>query len=286
MRFAMHLLLWGCIIGYVCVAASYCGRKRDTLLCKGVRVTVRDSLERGFVTAAMVRGWFIKEGMKFRDEELYSINTAGVKKFVAGRGFVKDVNVYTSSDGYVNITLSQREPEMRVQRSAGESFYVADDGFILPVQKHFTVYVPVVTGDFPLPFPDGYVGYLEESVPEGQKKLSKSYLFLYKLINFVKFVNSDPFWRDQIVQINVAGEGPGMTGGGTEAPEPFSEGLDYQVEIVPRAGEHVIMLGSLDGFKMKLDKLNSFYRNGLRYVGWDSVGYINLRYEGQVVCTR
>ena len=301
----MHLILWGAIIAYISVAASHCNRKRDGLLCRGVRVTVTDSAQRGFITPAMVRAWFVKEGIKLKDEELYRINTAELKRFVAARGFVKEVKVYATADGYINVELSQREPFVRVQRNAGESFYVTDDGYVLPVQRHFVAYVPVVTGDFELPFGDGYVGYVADCMSEREKKLSKNYMFFCKLINFVKFVYSDSFWRAQIVQVNVASEGDGKAykaysdGLMGRVPEclgrekvdtrkvnPLSESLDYQVEIVPRAGDQIVMLGSLDGYRDKLDKLAAFYRNAVGYVGWENVGRINLKYEGQIVCTK
>ena len=93
-----------------------------------------------------------------------------------------------------------------------------------------------------------------------------------KLINFVKFVESDGFWSAFWVQINVRDGG--------------SEGrYDPQIELVPRAGDQIVCLGSLDDYRSKLDKLTSFYRNGLAYEGWEACRYINLAYRGQVVCS-
>lgn len=102
--------------------------------------------------------------------------------------------------------------------------------------------------------------------------MSENYLFLANLINFVKFVESDGFWSAFWVQINVRDGG--------------SEGrYDPQIELVPRAGDQIVCLGSLDDYRSKLDKLTSFYRNGLAYEGWEACRYINLAYRGQVVCS-
>ncbi|MBO7169031.1 MAG: hypothetical protein J6V43_03010 [Rikenellaceae bacterium] len=106
---------------------------------------------------------------------------------------------------------------------------------------------------------------------ENQKKSAKRYLYLYKLLNFVKFVESDDFWRAQIVQINV------VTSEGCEAP---------QVEIVPRAGRHVACLGEIEQAEKNLEKLMLFYRNALAWEGWDNYNYIDLRYEDQIVCSK
>jgi cell division protein FtsQ len=46
------------------------------------------------------------------------------------------------------------------------------------------------------------------------------------------------------------------------------------------------MLGELDGYRAKLDKLQRFYLRGLSYEGWDTYRYINLKYKNQIVCTK
>ena len=106
---------------------------------------------------------------------------------------------------------------------------------------------------------------------ENQKKSAKKYLYLYKLLNFVNFVEGDPFWRSQIVQINVT------------TPKGYST---PQIEIVPRAGQHVVCLGDVERAEAQLEKLLLFYREALAWEGWDGYRYIDLRYEDQIVCTK
>lgn len=109
------------------------------------------------------------------------------------------------------------------------------------------------------------------AVVENQKKSAKRYLYLYKLLNFVKFVEDDNFWRAQIVQINVTD----------------SKGYDLpQVEIVPRVGRHIVCLGNIEQAEQNLDKLILFYQKALAWEGWDEYNYIDLRYENQIVCSK
>lgn len=122
------------------------------------------------------------------------------------------------------------------------------------------------------PFGPDFVGSLDDWSKKGEKKVSENYLFLANLINFVKFVESDGFWSAFWVQINV------RDGGSEDRYNP-------QIELVPRAGDQIVCLGSLDDYRSKLDKLTSFYRNGLAYEGWEACRYINLAYRGQVVCS-
>jgi cell division protein FtsQ len=107
-----------------------------------------------------------------------------------------------------------------------------------------------------------------------EKKSHQTYAFLTKLVTFVKSVEADSFWASQIVQINVLGSGEGGW------REPL-------LELIPRVGDHTILLGELDGGEAaRLEKLRLFYSDGLAHQGWESARYINLRYEGQIICTK
>ncbi len=83
-------------------------------------------------------------------------------------------------------------------------------------------------------------------------------------------VEKDDFWRSEIVQIVVA-KGP------DGAPE---------IELVPRTGSHTVIFGSPDDAEEKLAKLLTFYRRGLRNIGWEEYRTINVKYKEQVVCTK
>lgn len=105
---------------------------------------------------------------------------------------------------------------------------------------------------------------------EKQKKLRKNCEDFLKLLNFVVLVEEDDFWRSEIVQIVVT-KGPGG------APE---------LELVPRTGSHTVIFGTPDDAEEKLEKLLTFYRRGLRNIGWEEYRTINVKYKEQVVCTK
>jgi cell division protein FtsQ len=107
-----------------------------------------------------------------------------------------------------------------------------------------------------------------------EKKSQQTHAFLTKLVTFVKSVEADGFWASQIVQINVLGSGEGRW------REPM-------IELIPRVGDHTILLGALDGGEAeRLEKLHLFYSEGLPRQGWQSARHIDIRYDGQIVCTK
>jgi cell division protein FtsQ len=97
-------------------------------------------------------------------------------------------------------------------------------------------------------------GYIEESYAKQQ------------LYEFALFLQKDKFWNSQIEQIYVA---------------PNSD-----IELIPRVGNHQIILGKIEDYTENLTKLKVFYEKGLNNVGWNKYSKINLKYKNQVVCTK
>ena len=101
----------------------------------------------------------------------------------------------------------------------------------------------------------------------------KRYEDFTKLINFVKYIEDDSFWGAEIVQI----EASTMSSG------------DLELKLIPRTGSHTVLFGEVGDSEQneeKLERLYSFYQNGLRNLGWDSFRTISVKYKGQVVCSK
>lgn len=86
------------------------------------------------------------------------------------------------------------------------------------------------------------------------------------LYKFALFLQENEFWNNQIEQIYV---------------HPNNE-----VELIPRIGNHRIVLGSFDNFEEKLDNLRLFYDKVIPKIGWEKYSILNLKYKNQVVCTK
>jgi len=87
-----------------------------------------------------------------------------------------------------------------------------------------------------------------------------------ELYDFVLWVEDDDYWRAQIEQIHVV------------SPK--------RIELVPRVGSGVIVLGSLENYPLKLRKLKKLYQDGFSSFGWNDYAEVDLRFRGQVVCRK
>jgi cell division protein FtsQ len=112
-----------------------------------------------------------------------------------------------------------------------------------------------------MPVPPNFAAY----VPLVTGKISEEYA-KHELYDFVLFLQKNKYWNSQIEQIHI------------------DSNLD--VELMPRKGNHHIILGKIEDYKENLDKLKLFYDKGLDKVGWNRYSVINLKYKNQVVCTK
>lgn len=86
------------------------------------------------------------------------------------------------------------------------------------------------------------------------------------LLPLAHYLWKNELWNAQITQICVMPNG--------------------DIELIPRVGDHTIVLGRPDNYAEKFDKLKAFYEKGLGELGWDRYERINIDYDGQVVATK
>ena len=87
-----------------------------------------------------------------------------------------------------------------------------------------------------------------------------------QLASLAQFIYEDEFWSRQTQQIHVVSE--------------------KNIQIYPRMGDHVILLGDISKFQEKLYRMQIFYKKGIPRIGWNKYKTINLAFDNQVVCTR
>ena len=87
-----------------------------------------------------------------------------------------------------------------------------------------------------------------------------------ELFKLGKYLKKDVFWKSQVQQIHVTQK--------------------QDIELVPRAGDHIIFLGKLENMEEKFRKLRTFYQEGLNHVGWNKYNRISIEFSNQIICTK
>ncbi len=186
------------------------------------------------------------------------IDVAHLEKLLNNNSSIGYAEVYSTIDGILKIELNQRNPILRVFNESGDSYYIDENGWMMPLSDKFTSRVLVANGSIKTSFAMGYEMNVMDLKQENQR--------LKDLYQLSSFINNDSFLKAQIVQIYVKENG--------------------DIELIPRVGNQEILFGKAENIREKFDKLMIFYKQGLSKTGWNGYKRINLKYNNQVVCTK
>lgn len=241
-------------LAYFIMSSHIISQKASEQRCLDFNIKISENSERMLVTEDDIKSILLNSSLNILSEPIQAIDIHEIEELLLSKSYIKNAEVYTDINGTLNIQIEQRKPVIRVN-TKGSGFYIDESGFVFPLSKSFTDYVPIVTGNPPLPFSIGYKGYIPDT---------ESARFLKDLLVFAHFLKNNSFWNSMIEQINVVNEN--------------------DVELITRVGSQLVKLGSFDDFEYKLHKLDVFYRNAMPSVGWNTYKTVNLAYSNQVVC--
>lgn len=248
---------WMPLIIYLIITPAFMSDRMDNVPCRRIEVTIKDSNDYRFVSRDRIFNIVQNEKNPVLGGETGNIEMAVIESEISKIKELERAEVYHTIDGVLHVDADQRDPLLRLINRYGNSVYIDGKGMIIPYSRFFTPRVIVVSGYIIIPdnaIQQGTINNLEESS------------IVRKIFSLAGYINEDDFWSGQIEQVWV---------------NPQQE-----LEMVPRAGNHIIKFGLPDDYERKFNYLKTLYSDALPKVGWDSYREINLRYEGQIICKR
>lgn len=247
------ITLWVAMISGVIVSLAFVNKQESKIKCRDISVHIYPEHELLFVDREMVLKTIRPDGndQNIKGRSLLELNIPLIEQKLNHNDYIQKAQVFTDMNGNLRIIAQQRRPILRLLKANGTSFYLDEDGRKMPVSAAFTAHVPVVTGN------------LFEEYKARDTMRSSVGVDLYKIATYV---DKDAFWKAQIEQIFVTAES--------------------EFVLIPKIGNHTILLGSTEDMEEKFEKLMLFYTEGLNRVGWETYNTINLKYKDQVVCTK
>lgn len=184
---------------------------------------------------------------------LHDIDIERVEEILEQQAFVGEAEAYIDADMVLHLTATQRIPLLRIMAANGQNYYLDLEGTKLPLSVNYTVRVPVVTGEV-VAWSDDYLGRANSP--------------LRHLYDLAWLLRDDPFLSALIEQIDVTEKG--------------------EFVLAPKIGDQIIYLGRFDKelTPLRLQRLKTFYREGLPYEGWRKYRSFDLRYADQVVAKK
>ena len=244
------------------ISVGFADHRQEAMPCTEVEVIIKDTLGHNFVSPEEVLNLVQNKFGMLEGKELGSINIGLLEKIINTNSFISKAEVFSTIDGKVNIEINQRRPIVRIVNANDESFYIDDQGVFMPLSDVYTARVPIANGFlFDKETERNVLKYDGENC-DTSVKISR----VDEVFHVADYIFHHSFWNAQVEQIYVNASG--------------------EIELIPRVGSQNIILGSSENIEKKLNKLYLFYREGLSKTGWNKYKTINLKYEGQIVCTK
>ncbi len=243
---------------YLAALPVFLASSSSERLCGGIEIVIKDSSYYHFVTRKQLLNIVVGSPGQILGHPVREISPAEIERKIKVLREIKDAEVYMTIDGTMHVTVDQRDPVMRVIPANGGDYFIDNEGIVIRKRNLYTPRLHIVGGNV----------NITSAMLAGKSILDTSIknTILRDIYHLVEYINDDNFWSAQIDQIYV---------------DNYNE-----IDLIPRAGNQVIHLGTTDNFKGKLRNLEAFYDSVLPEVGWNRYSVINLEYKDQIVCKR
>lgn len=260
----LKIASWVILLGTCIFFWSFSNSVQYDTVCKNVVVYIDYQDENFFLDSKDVLETIKSNGDSLVGEKIEAIQINSLEALINEKSEVENCEVYKTINGELYFNIKQRRPIARIINYKNEGFYIDSNGKLMPLSENFTARVPVVTGDFSHTYAGNYYRNLAQDIPDSVNLNTEKDL-LYGIFRITNFIDKSDFWKAQIEQINIS---------------------ENSIELIPKAGDNIILFGDANNIEEKFNKLFSFYKDGLSKVGWNKYDRIDLRYKGQIVARK
>ena len=225
-------------------------RNQNGKLCKEVVVNIKGANAVGYVSKQHILNTISGGRPDLMPGQLIkTFDLQQLEKLLERNLWIRNAELFFDNNDVLHVDVTEREPVARVFRVDGESFYIDELGDELPITNDQVARVPVFTS-----FPnETTAAYKKDSVLKQQVK------------EMGQFILKDEFWMAQIDQVNIN---------------------NYEFELMPKLGNHIIQFGNAEKIAPKFDRLLLFYKKIMQKTGWNYYSTLDVRYDKQLVALR
>jgi len=231
--------------------------------CSEVFVAIDYDSAAVFITPGEVKAHLVKIFGNPVGQRLREINLQSVENMLQMNPFIAQAEASIDLSGKLSIEIKQKNPIVRVQNKLGQQYYLTEEGLMMPISEHGIERTPIASGEI---F-DNYSSLRNlnsENSSVEDTIIKRSVLF--KVWYLADKIKKDPFMNALTDQIYVNEK--------------------RELEIIPRVGGQLIIVGNIDKLTQKFEKLKALYSESFSQIGWNKYAIINLKYKNQVVCTK
>ena len=244
--------LWIIGLSATVLSLAFTEVRQQSVLCKKIEININREDENYFINKQDVLKILFSPGDSLIGTPIHRIPVSLLERLLKLNKYVDDADVYIDIKGKLQVNIVQRKPMLRIMNEVQQSFYIDEKGGKMPLSTLYSANVLIANGSIT----ELYNG-INDSI---STPLVRSLFYLSNVIR------ADKFWNAQIEQIYI---------------EP-----NQDIILIPRLGDHKIIFGDTSNANEKLENLLVFYQKALPKVGWQTYHTINVKFKGQLVCSR
>ncbi len=245
----VHIIIWSMLGTGSIVLLVAAMKAKDEKVCAGVQVKIASHFNTPFISEQVIMQVLKHNGIA-SGNFITPLNLQKIEDSLNKNPWIKDVELFFNNNQVFYATITERTPVARIFTVHGNSFYIDETSFRLPVSENYAARLPVFT-----------------SFPSNKNVLSKpDSAVLKELTAIALHINKDSFLSAQIAQVNITPQ--------------------HTYELVPVLGNQVIELGNADKLDEKFEKLFAFYKQIWATAGFEKYSRVRLQFNGQIVAEK
>lgn len=254
-KYSIALKITTIILVVVCVVYANISRGKSEI--NGLSTQIEYNGGDTLVNAATIEELVISKIPNINIMTVNDIDRKYIENVVEQNPYIESVDISVSIKGTIQINAVQRMPIVRIIQNS-KQFYLDNNGKYMPTGRINNQNVIIASGYI--------MGTISDTLDMNKKNIgttNNDFYRIYKLTNYLlQHDNLKPLFD----QIYICANG--------------------DIELVPKIGNHIVVIGDLNNLDEKFENLFAVYNKGFSNTGWNYYKKINLKYKNQVVCTK
>jgi cell division protein FtsQ len=259
----LFISLWIAIAAGVVVMMGFANNTHGTKHCRSITCRIDYKGAQPLLSGRDLIEAISQKFGKPESKTIGEVDIAGITAFMQKNPYLENSDVLLTIEGDILVKAEQCIPLIRYFTPEGQQHYIDKKGRIMPVNPSYPFKALIATGQIESPLNDGRNIF---SVPDSNEVLHNKLSNLYDIHRIAQIIVADSTLKALIEQVYI-------TSGG-------------KIQLVTKAGSHIVYMGDTTDASEKLENLKYFYKYGLVKAGWNKYGKLNLEYKNQIVCTK
>jgi cell division protein FtsQ len=257
-------VLWIIGISSFATLLGFVNAEQKEIVGKSINIIVTNESENSFVDENVITNYLNDRKDFIINQKIKDIQIVEIEKALNSHPAIEKADVSVDINGRAEIKLTQRRPIVRIMNTQGESYYMDDNGKLMPLSDNYSARVPFANGLIV----EGYSSFYNYTVKKIEEdSVLQKLCVIDNIFHVAEYIEKDTLLNSMIQQIFV--------------------NVNKEIELFATIGNHKIIFGNSDDIPEKFKKLKMFYKDGLNSIdAWNKYSIINLKYKNQVVCTK